>query len=111
VEVVAMAAGRDLLGSAPSAPLKVWYVNLEDPRVEIERRVAAICSFFGITPSELGGRLFYDGRETEVVVASQTKAGAVVATPVVEGLTTALKDGRFDVFSLDPFVSAHRCRE
>jgi AAA domain len=24
VEVVAMAAGRDLLGSAPSAPLKVW---------------------------------------------------------------------------------------
>jgi hypothetical protein len=111
VEVVAMAAGRDLLGSAPSAPLKVWYVNLEDPRVEIERRVAAICSFFGITPSELGGRLFYDGRETEVVVASQTKAGAVVATPVVEGLTTALKDGRFDVFSLDPFVSAHRCTE
>ena len=43
-------------------------------------------------------RLFFDGRETEIVVASQTKAGAVIATPVVEGLTTALKDGGFDVF-------------
>jgi RecA-family ATPase len=111
VEAVAMAAGRNLLGSQPVEPLKIWYICLEDPRVEIERRIAAICSFFGISPSELGDRLFYDGRETEIVIASQTKAGAVVATPVVDGLTTALKDGGFDVFALDPFVSSHRCTE
>jgi AAA domain len=109
VEAVAMASGRTLLGIEPPKPLQVWYVNLEDPREEIERRVAAICLHFRIGPKEIDGRLFFDGRETEIIFASQTKSGAIVAKPVAAGLTAALKG--FDVLILDPFVSAHRVTE
>jgi AAA domain len=109
VEAVAMASGRTLLGIKPQKPLHVWYVNLEDPREEIERRVAAICLHFGIGPKEINGRLFFNGCETEIVLASQTKSGAIVANPVVAGLTAALQG--LDVFTLDPFVSAHRVTE
>ena len=109
VEAVAMASGRNLLGIEPLKPLKVWYVNLEDPREEIERRVAAICLHFCIGQKEIDGRLFFDGRETEIILASQTKSGAIVAMPAAEALTAAL--GGFDVLILDPFVSAHRVAE
>lgn len=109
VEAVAMASGRNLLGIEPPKPLKVWYVNLEDPREEIERPVAAICLHFRIGPKEIEGRLFYDGRETVIILALQSKSGAIVATPVAAGLTAALKG--FDVLILDPFVSAHRVTE
>ena len=111
VEAVAMAAGRDLLGIQPPKPLKVWYVNLEDPREEIERRIAAICLHFRIGPKEIDTRLFFDGRELEIILASQAKSGAVVATPVADALTDALKDDAFDVLTIDPFVSAHRVTE
>ena len=109
VEAVAMATGRNLLGVQP--PLTVWYVNLEDPREEIERRVAAICLHFRIDPAEIEGRLFFDGRETEIVLATQTKSGAVVAVPVVEALKAAIKDNAIDVAMIDPFVSSHRVAE
>lgn len=111
VEAVAMASGRNLLGIEPPKPLKVWYVNLEDPREEIERRVAAICLHFRIGPKEIEGRLFCDGRETEIILASQTRNGVVIAAPVIDAVTAALKDGEFDVLMLDPFVSAHRVTE
>jgi hypothetical protein len=112
VDAVAMASNRSLLGVEPSKPLRVWYVNLEDPREEIERRVAAICLHFDVNADELGDRLSFDGRELEgLVVAKQTNNGAVVATPVLEALTAALKDRAFDVLVVDPFVSVHQCAE
>jgi hypothetical protein len=111
VEAVAMASGRNLLGIQPPNALTVWYVNLEDPREEIERRVAAICLHFRIDPHDIEGHLFFDGRETEVILAQQTKSGVVIAVPVVDALTAALKSGGFDVLMIDPFVSAHRVTE
>jgi hypothetical protein len=53
VDAVAMAVGRNLLGDKPIAPLRVWYINLEDERVEVERRVAAICLYFNINAEDL----------------------------------------------------------
>lgn len=111
VECVAMATGRPLLGIEPPKPLTVWYVNLEDPREELERRIAAICLRHGVKDSEIKGRLFFDGRETEIVLAEQTKSGATIAVPVSAALEAALNSGGFDVFMLDPFISAHRVSE
>ena len=106
-----MAAGRNLLGVQPVKQLRVWYVNLEDPLEEIERRIAAICLHFGVEPEEIEGRLFFDGREIEIILASQAKSGAIVATPVADALSAALKNGAFNVLTIDPFVSAHRVTE
>jgi hypothetical protein len=112
VEAVAMASGRNLLGTAPSRRLRVWYWNGEDPQDELERRVVAICRHYSIDQSELEANLFLDnGRETKIIVASQTKNGITVVTPVEEALTAALIDGQFDVLTLDPAVKTPRVPE
>jgi RecA-family ATPase len=43
-EVLAMVIGRPLLDSDGSlkAPLRVWYINAEDPQDEIDRRLHAV---------------------------------------------------------------------
>ena len=112
VESVAMASGRDLLGIKPDRPMRVWYWNGEDPQEELERRAIAICLHYGVDWREVEKNLFLDsGRDTEIIVATQTKTGAVIATPVEAALTAALIDGEFDVLTLDPAVSVHRVSE
>jgi hypothetical protein len=111
-EAVAMTSGRSLFGIQPIKPLRVWYWNGEDPLEEIVRRVEATCAHFGVAPIEIEGRLFMDsGRETEIIIASQTRAGAVIATPVAEALIDALRRNQIDVLVVDPFVSTHRVTE
>lgn len=109
VDALAMSTGRNLIGAHPVKPLRVWYINLEDPREEIERRVAAACAFYGVRPDNL----FFDGREIEpgLVLAERKKTDALLVTPVVDGLTAALKAGKFDALTVDPFVSTHRVTE
>lgn len=112
VEAVAMATGRPLLGIQVREPLTVWIINLEDPLEELERRVLAVLLHFRIHPDDLGGRLFLNsGRDTKVVIASTTKAGTVVATPVVDALTAEIKAKRADVVVIDPLVKAHQVPE
>jgi AAA domain len=113
VEAVAMASGRDLLGGIKTVrPMRVWYWNGEDPQEELERRAIAICLHYGVDWREVEKNLFLDsGRDTVIIVATQTKTGAVIATPVEDALTAALIDGNFDVLILDPAVSVHRVSE
>jgi hypothetical protein len=112
VESVAIVTGRNLLGVEPVRPMRVWYWNGEDPQEELERRVLAICRHYGVDRRAVEENLFLDsGRDTEIIVATQTKTGAVIATPVEAALTAALIDGKFDAFILDPAVSVHRVSE
>ena len=112
VEAVAMATGQNLLDIEPVRPMQVWYWNGEDPLEELERRVLAICLHYGVDRRAVEKNLFLDsGRDTEIIVATQTKTGAVIATPVEAALTAALIDGKFDAFILDPAVSVHRVSE
>jgi hypothetical protein len=112
VEAVAMASGRALLGVKPVKRLKVWYWNGEDPQSETDRRLAAICLFYGIRREEIEGWLFTDsGRDIPIVMAEQSKTGTMIASPVVEGLKGAIRAAGIDVFIVDPFVSCHRVAE
>ena len=110
-EGIYMACGERLLSVRPERPLRAWYVNLEDPREEIERRIAAVCLQFKIDPAGLEDRLFFDGREMEIIIAQQVTTGFKIATPVEDALVLALTAGQFDVLILDPFVSTHRVTE
>src|SRR4029079_7586317 len=58
VDALAMVTRRILLGEEPEDQLGVWLWNGEDPREEIERRIAAACAFYGISEADIGGRLF-----------------------------------------------------
>ena len=109
-----MTAMRDLLKIMPAKelkPLRVWYINFDDKREEIERRIVATCKHFGLKEKDLGGRLFFEGRETKLVIAEQVGKGAKILKPVKEALITALKTHRIDVLILDPFVSTHHVEE
>jgi hypothetical protein len=111
-EAIALATGRALLGITPAKRCRVWYWNGEDPKEETERRIAAICLHFDIKPEEIEGWLFHDsGRDQPIVIAEQTKNGAMIAKPMVQSLIDAILDDELDVLMIDPFVSCHRVVE
>jgi hypothetical protein len=113
VESLDMVTGRGLLTDKPARRQhRVWYHCGEDPLEEIERRVAAVCKHYEISPYEMGDRLFVtSGRESPVIIASQTRDGATIARPVVEGVLMEMIEKRIDVLILDPFVSTHTVTE
>jgi RecA-family ATPase len=112
VEALAMVTGRALLGAAPPRPLRVWCWNGEDPRDEIERRVAAACLHYGITAADMGDRLHTDsGRDVPITLATMGKAGVLIARPAVEAMVAAVTAGGIDVVVIDPFVTSHAVPE
>jgi hypothetical protein len=73
-DALAMASGRKLLRSQPSAALNVWVFNLEDPLDEMERRMAATRQHYGIGRESCHGEIYLNsGRDTELVVARQDR--------------------------------------
>lgn len=112
VEALAIATGRPLLGITPNEQTNVWLWNGEDPREELQARIAAIMAHYEILPEEVEGRLFVDnGRETSLVIARQEKGGTVVAQPVVSDLIETIEANRIGVMIVDPFVSSHQVTE
>lgn len=112
VEALAMVTGRPLLGAAPAQPLSVWLINLEDPREEMERRVAAVCRHYNIKSADIAGRLFIDsGRDCEVIVARSTRQGVEICSPVVRQLEREIHERQIDALIVDPFVASHDCDE
>ena len=92
--------------------MNVWYWNGEDPAEEIERRIAAIMIYYRVDPREIEGRLFIDsGRETKIVIASKTRSGVVIATPVINEINASIRENSIDVFIVDPFVRSHAVTE
>ena len=112
VEAVAMVSGRPLLGVHVREPLRVWYWNGEDDLEETQRKVAAICLHYGLRREDIQERLYLgSGREDKIVVASETRDGAVVMVPVIEQLIATVKEEGIDVVILDPFVTCHAVSE
>lgn len=112
VEALAIATGKPLLGDAPPKPLRVWVWNGEDPRDEIERRLAAACLHYAIKPDDIANRLMVDsGRDVPITVAKFNGGGVHIAKPVSESLIAAIKEWAIDVLIIDPFVTTHEVPE
>lgn len=111
-EALAMVSGRNLLGDTIPAPLRVWILNLEDPRDELERRITATMLHHSIQPKDVAGKLFVDsGRERGLCTATQGREGVQINVPEVEALITEIKARGIDVLIVDPFVSSHQVSE
>jgi len=112
IEALAMVTGKPLLGVEPiEGPLRVWYYS-EDPREEIERRIAAACLHYHITAADIGDRLFIDSaRNMGIIIAKKMPSGIVVVEPVVVALKGAITRRGIDVFQVDPFISCHEVPE
>lgn len=112
VEALAMATGKPLLGDKPPNPLRVWAWNGEDPREEIERRIAAACLHYKIQPDDIADRLMIDsGRDVPIKIATANGAGVQVAKPVSEAMIVAIRQSAVDVLIVDPFVTSHEVPE
>src|SRR3712207_4296737 len=113
VEALAIVTGRPLLGVVPDEPGRVWIWNGEDPREELERRIAAACLHYGIEPGEVEDRLFIDsGRDMPITMATtDARAKVVLAEPVIEEVKATIVANGIDVVIVDPFVSSHRVFE
>ncbi|MET0705835.1 MAG: AAA family ATPase [Tardiphaga sp.] len=113
VEVLEMVAGKPLLLDAARAPLRVWYWNLEDPRDEIERRIAATCGFYKLVAGDLVGRLFADsGRDRPCVIARYNGHRQVVLDEeLIAGLVAEIQRRKIDVLVIDPLKRAHQIDE
>jgi hypothetical protein len=116
VEVVAMATGQDLLGIGWKCekPLRVWYWCGEDPREEIERRIAAILLHYQINPAIIGDRLFIDSgrdRNKSIQIAFEERGSMKIAVPHCREIYNTIRSNRLDVMIIDPFVSSHGVSE
>jgi AAA domain len=107
-DTMAMVTGRNLIGDRPVRQLRVWYWNLEDPLVELERRVAAICRHYGILPDQVGDRLFVNsGRDTKMIIAKEERGNLVICEPVIASFKSEIIQNKIDVWMIDPFVRSH----
>lgn len=111
-DALAMASGKNLIGTEVHSPMRVWIWNGEDPRDELERRVVAAMMFHQISADDISDRLFIDsGRELPIKIGRTTSNGPMVAQPVVDALTSAIRSKQIDVLIVDPFVSVHSMSE
>ena len=111
-ETLAQVSGKDLLGVTPKERLRVWLWNLEDPQEETQRKIQAVAKHYGLTPEDIGNRLFVDsGRDQPLVIATMTRDGAMIVRPVVDALVAEIIDKQIDVIVIDPFVSCHEVPE
>lgn len=113
-ETLAMVTGRPLLDpDGPlTKPLRVWWINAEDPQPEIDRRFHAAAKHFDVTEDQIGGRLFTDsGRDQEFVIARTEGRDLKVVEPFVAEMVAEIKLREIDVVIVDPFVSTHEAQE
>jgi hypothetical protein len=112
-EIIAMVTCRNLLGVEPgTGKLRGWYWNGEDPRDEIERRIAAICKHYGIdAETELGG-LFYDsGHDMPIKIATAGRGGVVLGDEAINQISASIASNGIDVAVFDPLISLHSVTE
>jgi len=113
-EVLAMVSGKNLLGVLPNTgePLRVLYINLEDPFDEIERRIAAACQCCGLGRESLGDGLFVmSGRDQAICIARMDRQTLKVETATVDAVRKAIRENAIDVLVIDPFVAVHAVPE
>ncbi len=111
-EALAIATGRSLLGVIPDERTNVWIWNGEDPMEELQRRIVAAALHYEIDQTEIEGRFFVDtGRETKIIIAEQTRSGAIVARPIVDAVIATIKANAIGLMIVDPFVASHRVVE
>lgn len=113
-ETLAMVTGRPLLDpDGPlTKPLRVWWINAEDPQEEINRRFTAAAKHFGVTIEQIGGRLFTDsGRDQDFIIARTNGKDLIIVEPFIQEMVEEIQTRQIDVIIVDPFVSTHQAQE
>lgn len=112
VEALAIATGRELLGTKVKEQANVWLVNLEDPIAEMQMRTIAAMKHYGIKPADIAGKLFMDGEDTfELTLAAENRDGLLKNDAMLDAMIQRVKKHDIGVVIFDPFVSVHLVNE
>lgn len=105
-------SGRDLVGAQPLKPMRVAFLGLEEPEIEMRRRFSAAMMHHKLTREDIGDRLHYlDGKAEGFSAASLNESGQVMMGGDMERLVGALFNMRADVLFADPLALAHQVPE
>ncbi len=111
VEAAAMATGRDLLGIGGVKPRRVWLINGEDPRDELDRRLESIVRHYGLAADELAGLNMDSGRDFRFVLA-RDQFGRLERNQIgIDFVVARIKELAIDVVIFDPLVAFHEVGE
>lgn len=108
-----LCSNKKTLHDQPHGEQKVWLVNLEDPREETLRKIAAAMKHKGKEyPNSALKNLYVDsGRDQSFIVAEEPQQNVMIATPQYKALKKEIQRRGIDVLILDPFVRAHHVNE
>ena len=111
VEGVAVAAGQELTGEKVFIPGPVVIYNAEDPRDELERRLAGIMLHYKMKPEDMANVYAFSGHDQRVLLAGETKDGIQINENGVAAFIRFIKKLGAVLVVLDPFIRLHRCNE
>jgi hypothetical protein len=112
VETISIVTNRDLVNNHLRNSGRCWYIGLEDPLEEYQRRIAAIALYYGIAPSEIMDGLWLDsGRNQNFVIAQEGLRGVTIAEPVVKSIIEQIETNEIIHVAVDPFVACHAVSE
>lgn len=108
-----VASGRGLLGYHIFCRVPVWLLSLEDPALEMQRRIAAFRLLHRVPWAELRGYFYtHVGRERPVVMAQVSPDdGATIIFPDLAEITALARAGMIGVIIVDPFIRSHELLE
>jgi hypothetical protein len=108
---LSVALGVPLLGETVHERGRAWIYNLEDPKVELRRRLAAAVKHHKIDRKLLKDWLFYNSGRDRPLVIARVVGGSIVTEPVVEEMIAELKRKQIALLEVDPFVRSHELEE
>jgi hypothetical protein len=114
VEILAVVTGRPLLDITPQHRVRALYWNGDDPYVEVERRLHAICKHYGINLKELldQGWLSIGRSDQQPLCLGEISRGSLILNPnAVNDICALIKDRSLGLVCFDPFKSMHHIPE
>jgi hypothetical protein len=92
---------------------RVWYISGEDPKVEIDRRIAAHCQYHNTDRMKIAKHLFVDDKVSfPLVIGSSPRTSRVTFEEQwLNRFESEIREKKIDVVALDPFISFHTVSE
>jgi hypothetical protein len=111
-ELLSVATGRNLLNDAQPSQGRVWYIGIEDPLIEYERRIAAAMILHKLTAADIQGSFFINsGRDQSFTIATGSRDGLIIHRPLSEAIIANIREHEIALLVVDPFVAAHAVPE
>jgi hypothetical protein len=109
---IALALGKRWHRFFPAGPMRVFNYNVEDDRLEQQRRMSATLRQFEAAPGDLAGKVVRIGpNSTGTLLRRDPISGRLGFTAAMRMLETMIAERKPDVLILDPLVELHDAEE